>query len=81
MQIEVLKPVVQDVDGAAEMALGETSREIPAARGKDGDAIETPRQHEWFVARAIQIRADAVRVADDDHSVRRIAPRVASAED
>jgi len=81
MQIEVLKPVVQNVDGAAEMALGEASGEIPAARGKDSDTIETPRQHQRLVARAIQIRANAAGVADDDHSVCGVAPRVASAQD
>ena len=80
-QIEMLKPVVQHVDGAAEVLLGEAAGEVAARRDQHGDPVELPREHQRLVAGAIEIGADAVRIADDDDAVGRVAAAVAAAED
>jgi hypothetical protein len=81
VQIEVLKPVVEHVDGATKVVLGQASGEIPAAGREHRNAVEATRKHERLVAGAIEICADAARVAHDDHAVRRVAPPVAATED
>ncbi len=81
VQIEVLKTIVEHVHGAAEMMLGQAAREVPAARRKDGHTGETARKHQRFVSRAIQIRTDTGRIADDDDAVGGVAPCVAAAQD
>src|SRR5262249_30633525 len=78
---EMLEPVVQHVDRAAKAAFGEASGEVAAARDEHGHAVELARQHQRLVARPIEIRAHALRVADDDDAVLGAAAGVAATED
>ena len=80
MQIEVLEAVVEDVDRAAQLRLGEPARQVAAAGDEHGDAVERARQHQRLVPRSIEIGADARRIADDDDAVDGGAAAVAAAE-
>ncbi len=55
MQREMLKPIVEKMDGATEMMFGDPAGEIPIGRGQHRDAIETPCEHQRFVAGSIEI--------------------------
>src|SRR5437763_9493353 len=81
VQRKVLKPVVEHMDGAAEVMLRKPPRKIAAAGCEHRDAVEAPREHQRLVSCAVQIRADALWVADDDHTILNIAPRVSAAQD
>ena len=81
IELQVLEPIVEDVHRRAEVVLGETARQVAIARREDRDARQLPRQHQRLVAGPIEIRADAVGVAHDDHTVFRSPPRVAATQD
>ena len=65
----MLKPVVQEVDGAAEPAFGQAAGEIAIGRHQDRHAGECPRQHLRFVARLLGRHLRAVAVAHNDDAV------------
>src|SRR6266568_5712232 len=80
VQGKVLKAIVEHVDRAAEVVLGQTSGKIAAGRREHGDAVEAPREHQRLVAGTVEIRANAVGIAHDDHAIPRVAPGVAAAQ-
>ena len=71
IELQMLEPVVEHVDRGAEMVLGEAPGQIPIARREHGRPGQLTREHQRLVARAIEIAADAVRIADDDDAVLR----------
>ena len=56
IELEVLKPVVEDVNGGAEMFLGESARPGNGRRTSAPMPGQLPRQHQRFVARARSAR-------------------------
>ncbi len=81
IELQMLKPVVEHVDGRAEVLLGKRSGEISIFAYEHARAWQLSREHQRLVAGAWQIGANAVRIADDDDAVVRILPRVAAAQD
>ena len=80
VQLKVLKPIVQDVDGAAEMMLGQTAREVAVAARQHRDAVQLSGEHHRLVAGSIDVGADAIRIADDHHAVVVHAPGISTAQ-
>ncbi len=80
VQLKVLKPIVQDVDGAAEMMLRQTTREVAIAARQHGDAIQLSGEHHGLVAGSIDVGRDAIRIADDDHAVVMHAAGISTAQ-
>jgi hypothetical protein len=62
----MLKPVVQDVDGAAEATLGGCAGLVPIVRYEDRGICERPRKHERLVARTPGGGQYCVAVTDDN---------------
>jgi hypothetical protein len=62
----MLDPVIEDVDRAAETRFREAAGGVPIGPGDDDSARQPAREHERLVARAPQVRAHTVGVADDD---------------
>ena len=81
IELQVLKPVVEDVHRRAEVMFGQTAGQVAIARRQDRNARQLPRQHQRLVAGAIEIGADAVGVAHDDHAVLSPPAPVAAAQD
>ena len=81
IELQVLEAIVEDVHRRAEVMLGEAARQEAIARREDRDARQLPRQHQRLVTGPIEIRADAVGVADDDHAVFGLPAPVAAAQD
>ena len=69
IELQVLKPVVEDVDGRAEVVLGHAARQIPIRRDQHRDARKLTREHQRLVAGARQIAANPVGIAHDDDAV------------
>ena len=80
IELQVLKPVVQEMQGDAELMLGESSGEVAIARDEHRDARQLPREHQRLVARPREIRAKAGGVAHHDHAFLGLRARVASGE-
>ena len=80
-QLEMLKPVVEQMDRGAEPALGERARQIAIGADEHGDAGKRAREHQRLVAGRVEIGDDARAVGDDRDAVARDAPRVAVRED
>jgi hypothetical protein len=81
MQGEMLKSVVENVHRATEVMFSQTAREIPIRARQHRDAIETPREHQRLVARAIEVGAHAGGVPHNDYAVLCAAPGIPTAQD
>src|SRR6186713_2756996 len=76
----MLKPVVEDADGATEALLGEASSEITIRRDEYRRTRERTRQHLRLVARSLDGLEHAFRIADHDHALVTSLARVAAAQ-
>jgi hypothetical protein len=80
IELEMLKPIVEHMHGAAQVVFGDASRQVAIRAGEDRDPRKLAREHERFISRAIEICTDAVCVSNDHHSIASVASRVAAAE-
>ena len=77
-QLEVLKPIVQEMDGDAELAFGEDAGEVAVGANQDGNTRKGARQHQRLVARGIEIGVHRRAVRHDRDAIERAAPCVPS---
>ncbi len=77
-QRKMLKAVVQQVDGDAELLFGQTSREIPVGADEHRNGGQRASQHQRFVACRLNVREDGPPVRHDGDTVVRRRPAVAA---
>lgn len=77
----MLKAVVEQMHGGAEMTFGERAGDRALIAHEYDGAGSRARQHQRLVAAAIQIREQVAAVAHDDHTVFDVTASVAAAED
>jgi hypothetical protein len=76
----VLKAVVEEMDGAAEMMFGDAAGKISIGRRQDRDAIELSCEHQRFVPGTSEIGTYSIRIPDHDDAIRHSASTVPATE-
>jgi hypothetical protein len=80
-QLEVLKPIVEEMDGDTELAFGEDAGEVTVGANQDGNTRKGARQHQRLVASGIEIGVHRRAVRHDRDAIERAAPCVPSRQD
>ena len=80
-ELDMLKPVVEQVERRPETILGHATGPLAVAPDQHRHAGQRARQHQRFVAGVVEIREDTRAIGDDRDLVARHAPGVAATED
>ena len=81
MKLEMLKPVIENVHGAAQLRFRHASGKIAAWAHHDRRGRDKPCQHQRLVAGMRHIGLHRLPVTDDDNAVGGFRPAVAAAQD
>jgi hypothetical protein len=79
-QLDVLKPVVEDVHRAAELSLRQRAGQMSIGRHTYDRARHLSREHQRLITRLCERRRDRRAIRYDDDSVRLISAAIAAAQ-
>ena len=80
VQLKMLEPVVQHVDGGAKLVFGEPPRQVAIRGGDDDHTRKLPRKHERLVPGTRHVGTNAGGISNDHHTIVGSGAGVATAE-